>query len=164
MSANPTYSVTVRSILDGRLHELSQQFAAWRVDFISRNSAMSSVNARWFSNARRAAMSGLPSRKRSVDCAAGMLGSKMWRSGCGVRSVGRNNARRERCWRRSREGRERLNSRATRRRAVSTTLMRPYQPACAPCNRQTSGLCSAIIRRCCYPVIREAPWEAVCHD
>jgi hypothetical protein len=40
-------------------------------------------------------MSGLPNRKLSVDCAAGMLGSKMWRSGCGVRSAGRSNVRRK---------------------------------------------------------------------
>jgi len=37
-------------------------------------------------------MNGRPSRKLSVDCVAGMPGSKKWRSGCGVRSVGRNEA------------------------------------------------------------------------
>jgi hypothetical protein len=37
-----------------------------------------------------------------------MLGSKMSRGGCIVRSAGRSNVRHERCWRRRREGRRYL--------------------------------------------------------
>ena len=99
------YSVAAVSLLNGRICAVSQQFAAWRADFISRNLAMSLVNTSWSSNAQRAGMNGRPSRKRSVDCVAGMLGSKMLRGECGVPSAGRSNVQPERCGRRSRGGR-----------------------------------------------------------